>query len=325
MDVTQQTDNNEQTALWNGRAGRAWVEAQEVIDQVLEPFEDLLVEAVGAGPGQRVLDVGCGTGSTTLAVARLLGSAGRCIGVDISDPLIAAARARAEQEDTPASFIRADAQTHAFEPASFDVIMSRFGVMFFDHPVLAFANLRRAARDGAALRAIVWRSAAENPFMTTAERAAAPLLPNLPARQPGAPGQFSFADGHRVSSILEESGWAGIDIRPIDVECTLPEKELVGYFTRLGPVGLVLQEVDVRTRAQVIDTVRTAFDPYVHGTEVRFAAACWMVSARASALDRARPQDPFQDHHGTGFAGPSVLPPVRGLAATRSGQARGRA
>ncbi|CAN7630050.1 class I SAM-dependent methyltransferase [Variovorax sp. LjRoot290] len=281
MDATLQTDNNEQTALWNGRAGRAWVEAQEVIDQVLEPFEDLLVEAVRAGPGQQVLDVGCGTGSTTLAVARLLGATGHCIGVDISDPLIAAARARAEREDTPASFIRADAQIHAFEPASFDLIMSRFGVMFFDHPVLAFANLRRAARDDARLRFIVWRSAAENPFMTTAERAAAPLLPNMPARQPGAPGQFSFADRHRVAAILQESGWAGIDIRPIDVDCTLPEKELVGYFTRLGPVGLILQEVDERTRAQVIDTVRAAFDPYVHGTEVRFAAACWMVSARA--------------------------------------------
>lgn len=283
MDVTQHTDNNEQTALWNGRAGRAWIEAQEVIDQVLEPFQVLLVEAVCAGAGQRVLDVGCGTGGTTLAVARLLGATGCCIGVDISDPLIAAARARAAGEDAQASFIRADAQVHAFEPASFDVIMSRFGVMFFDHPVAAFANLRRAARDDARLRFIAWRSAAENPFMTTAERAAAPLLANLPARHPGAPGQFSFADRNRVSSILEESGWAEIDIRPIDVECTLPEKELVGYFTRLGPVGLILQEADAQTRARVIDTVRTAFDPFVHGAEVRFAAACWMVGARALA------------------------------------------
>jgi SAM-dependent methyltransferase len=209
------------------------------------------------------------------------------VGVDISDPLIAAARVRAEREGTPASFIHADAQGHAFEPASFDAIISRFGLMFFDNPVLAFANLRRAARDGAELRFIAWRSAAENPFMTTAERAAAPLLPNMPARQPGAPGQFSLADRHRVSAILEQSGWADIDIRPIDVACTLPEKELVGYFTRLGPVGLVLQDADERTRTQVIATVRTAFDPYVHGTEVRFNAACWMASARAPAASVA--------------------------------------
>lgn len=287
MDATHQTDN-EQTRLWNGLAGRAWVNAQELLDQMLKPFEDLLVEAVSAGSGGRVLDVGCGTGSTTLAIAQLPGAKGRCIGIDISDPMITAARARAEQECTPASFICANAQTHAFEPASFDMIISRFGVMFFEDAVRAFANLRRAARSGAELHFIAWRSAAENLFMTTAERAAAPLLPNLPARRLDAPGQFAFADGRRVYTILEESGWAEIDIRPIDVACTLPEKELVRYLTRLGPVGLILQEADDRTRTQVIEMARAAFAPYVHGTEVRFTAACWMVGARAPSASAAQ-------------------------------------
>jgi SAM-dependent methyltransferase len=280
MDVTHQADN-EQAALWNGRAGRTWVDMQEVLDHLFKPFEDLLVEAVRAASGHRVLDVGCGTGSTTLAVARRLDAPGHCLGVDISDPMIAAAQARAQREDTPASFIRADVQRHAFEPASFDTIISRFGVMFFEDPVQAFANLRRAASNDARLHVIAWRSAAENPFMTTAERAAAPLLPNLPARRPGAPGQFAFADRHRVSAILEESGWTGVDIQPINVDCTLPEKALLGYLTRLGPVGLILQEADEETRMQVVDTVRAAFDPFVHGTQVRFTAACWRVSARA--------------------------------------------
>jgi ubiquinone/menaquinone biosynthesis C-methylase UbiE len=149
MDVTRQTED-EQTRLWNGPAGRAWVEAQELLDQVLKPFEDLLVKTVSAGSsGRQVLDVGCGTGSTTLATARLLGAKGRCIGIDISEPMIAAARARAERESTPASFICADAQSYAFEPATFDMIISRFGVMFFNDSVQAFVNLRRAARDGA--------------------------------------------------------------------------------------------------------------------------------------------------------------------------------
>lgn len=191
----------------------------------------------------------------------------------------AAGRACAERECTPARFICANAQDHVFEPASFDMFISRFGVMFFEDSVRAFANLRRAARANVRLQFIAWRSATENPFMTTAERAAAPLLPNLPARRPGAPGQFAFADRHRVYTILEESGWAGIDIRPIDVACTLPEKELINYLTRLGPVGLIFQKTDDRTRRQVIETVRAAFDPYVHGAEVRFTAACWMVGA----------------------------------------------
>jgi len=118
--------------------------------------------------------------------------------------------------------------------------------------------------------------------MTTAERAAAPLLPDMPARRPDAPGQFAFADRERVSSILEESGWKGVDIQPMDVECAMPEKDLNGYFTRLGPVGLMLQEEpDEHRRAQVIETVRTAFEPFVRGGEVRFTAACWMIGAHA--------------------------------------------
>lgn len=280
MESTRQS-HDEQMALWNGPAGRAWVETQGLLDQVLKPFEDLLVEAIPAGSGGRVLDVGCGTGAVTLATARRVGAQGWCVGVDISEPMIAAARARAERENTPASFILADAQTHAFGPATFDRIVSRFGVMFFDDAVQAFANLRQAARDGAELNFAAWRSAAENPFMTTAERVAAPLLPNLPARRPDAPGQFAFADQHRVRHILEASGWSEIDVRPVDLVCTLAESELLRYLTRLGPVGLALQEVDQPTRAKVVETIRPAFDTYVHGAEVRFTAACWMVTARA--------------------------------------------
>jgi hypothetical protein len=163
------------------------------------------------------------------------------------------------------------------------MLISRFGVMFFDDPVRAFANMHRAARSGAELRFIVWRSAAENPFMTTAERAAAPLLENLPARKPDAPGQFAFADAGRVHDILNQSGWTSIDIQPIDVTCTFPETELVRYFTRLGPVSLALTDADDNTRARVIETVRPAFDPFVHGADVRLVAACWMIGATSQA------------------------------------------
>ena len=275
-----QANDGGQAALWNGPAGRSWVDAQALTDRVYGPFEHLLVDAVAAVSRGAVLDVGCGTGQTTAAVARRLGVDSRCTGIDISEPMIAAARARVERDGTPARFIRADAQDYAFEPASVDTIMSRFGVMFFDDPVRAFVNLRRAGTDDAALRVIVWRNAAQNQFMTTAERAAAPLLPNLPPRRPDGPGQFAFAEDGRVRGILEESGWTSIDIRPIDVECTFPEADLVPYLTRLGPVGLILQEADERTRARVVAAVRPAFDPYVHGADVRFTAACWMVEAR---------------------------------------------
>jgi SAM-dependent methyltransferase len=272
---------DEQLLLWNGPAGHAWIESQEFLDRVFEPFERLLVEAVQPASTARVLDVGCGTGATTLAVARQLGSEGSSVGVDISEPMIAFARDRSQREGVPAGFVCADAQAHAFAPASFDAIISRFGVMFFSDSVRAFGNLRHAAKQGAALRCIVWRSAAENPFMTTAERAAAQFLPDVPPRRRDAPGQFAFADRLRVHQILQESGWVAIDIRPIAVACSFAEKDLIPYLTRLGPVGLILREADERTRAKVIATARAAFEPYVSGAEVRFEAACWTVDARA--------------------------------------------
>jgi SAM-dependent methyltransferase len=276
---TPQPVDGEQARLWNGPSGHTWVDMQPTLDQLFRPFEALLVEA--AAGAQRVLDVGCGTGATTLAVSRSQDAGGRCTGIDISQPMVATARARAGREGAAnASFVCADVQAHAFEPGVFDMLVSRFGVMFFDDPVRALSNLRHAAADRAALKFIAWRSAAENPFMTTAERAAAPLL-DLPARQPGVPGQFAFADKDRVRGILRDSGWQDIDIAPIDVPCTLPEKDLLGYLSRLGPVGLKLRDADERTRAKVVDVVRAAFEPFVFGDEVRLVAACWSIGARA--------------------------------------------
>lgn len=279
MEVAHRADN-EQTALWNGTSGNAWAELQEPLDQLFRPFEALLAEAVPPGSGICVLDVGCGTGSTTLAAARRLGDQGSAVGIDISEPLIAAARRRAEQDRSGARFIHGDAQKHVFEPERFDLIISRFGVMFFEDPVQAFANLRNAAKDKAELRFIAWRSPSENPFMTTAERAAGPLLPNLPIHPPDAPGQFGFADRRRIHTILDESGWNDIDIRPIDVSCVMPEEALLPYITLMGPVGRILQGSDARTREQVLAAVRPAFDPYVHEAEVRFTASCWLVDAQ---------------------------------------------
>ncbi|MFF7731902.1 methyltransferase domain-containing protein [Streptomyces sp. NPDC007984] len=274
------SSGDEQAARWNGPSGHAWVDLQGLLNGMFRPIEELLVDAVAAEHAASVLDVGCGTGSVTRAIARQVG---HCVGVDISGPMIEEARARAEQEGVPASFVLADAQEYAFEPAAFDAVVSRFGVMFFHDPVRAFANLRSTVKDGAGLRCVVWRGPEENPFMTTAERAAAPVLPELPARRPDQPGQFAFADPERVHRILAESGWAGATLEPVDVVCTLPEKELVTYFTRLGPLGTVLPGADERTRTEIVEVVRPAFDPFVQGADVRFTAACWLVSARAGA------------------------------------------
>jgi SAM-dependent methyltransferase len=277
--ASQALESSDQRALWNGAGGGGWVALQGLLDRLFQPIEDLLVDAISAETSGHVLDIGCGTGSTTVAAARRTGA--RATGVDISEPMIAAARARAERAGIPASFLVADAESHRFEAAGFDAIQSRFGVMFFTDSVAAFTNLRRAAKAGAPLRMVVWRSAAENPFMTTAEHAAAPLLPELPVRQPNEPGQFGFADPDRVSGILAASGWSKIALRPLDVACKMPADALVPYVTNLGPVGRFLQQGDDQLRARVVAAVRPAFEQYVHGAEVGFTAACWLVSASA--------------------------------------------
>jgi SAM-dependent methyltransferase len=271
----------DQPALWNGPGGEGWAKAQDMLDRLFAPIERLLVDSVRAQGARRVLDIGCGTGATTRAIARLPGRSS--LGVDISEPMLGLARWEAEREDLPAGFVRADAQRHGFEPRSFDMIVSRFGVMFFDDPVAAFANLRRAARPGARLRMIVWRGPEQNPFMTTAERAAAPFLPSLAARRPDQPGQFGFADRSRVSRILEESGWSAVHVDAIDFPCALPERELERYFTLLGPLGRALSGVDEEARGRIVDAVRAAFEPFLCEDEVRFTAACWSIGAQSSA------------------------------------------
>ncbi|TPL89240.1 class I SAM-dependent methyltransferase [Mesorhizobium sp. B2-3-14] len=274
--------NTRQAALWNDASGKAWVEMQPILDEILAPFERLVVDAGYPGEGGNVLDIGCGAGATTLAVARRVGNNGRCVGLDISQPLVALATERTQAEEVAnASFEVGDAQTYAFESGRFDAVVSRFGIMFFDDPVAAFSNIRQAARRGGKLAFVAWRSPAENDFMTTAARAAAPFLPTAPAPDPDAPGQFAFADGAKVKRILEASGWSSIDVRQANLPCKIAEGDLMMYATRLGPLAAALREVDQATAEKIITVLPAAFAPFVKDGQARFNAACWLVTALA--------------------------------------------
>lgn len=274
--------NMQQSALWNDAGGKAWADLQPVLDGVLAPFEDLLADAARPDGGGSVLDIGCGAGATTLAMAGRLGASGRCVGLDISGPLVALATSRARAEGIAnAEFIAADAQTWTFPDARFDAIMSRFGVMFFDDPEAAFANIRRAAKPGAKLAFFAWRSPADNHFMTAASRAAAPFLPPAPPPDPDAPGQFAFADSTRVARILAAGGWSSIGADKADVECRISKGDLMTYVTRLGPVGAALREVDRATAGKIMAALPSAFEGFRKGGAFAFNAACWLVTARA--------------------------------------------
>lgn len=274
---------SQQHALWNGIGGQVWVETQAIMDTMLKNFERLLAEAVASKQPRNVLDVGCGTGATTLAAARRMAERAHATGIDISAPMIELARQRAGKQEAGAhtGFLIADAETHAFAPATYDMIISRFGVMFFADPVAAFSNLHHAACPGAALQMFAWRTPEENPFMTLAERTAATLLPGLPARDPEAPGQFAFASEAKVSGILKEAGWQAIGMTPVNVECSFPAADLDTFLTRLGPVGAFLTSTEPSLRNRVHTALRSAFAPYIAADTVRYTAACWQISAHA--------------------------------------------
>lgn len=275
----------QQAAQWNGDAGYAWVEQQPLLQRLFAPFSRALVDDVVAAGARDVLDIGCGCGDTTLAIAQALPAGSRCTGIDISSPMVERARARAAVMGAAADFVCADAERYRFPErahgAGHDALVSRFGAMFFDQASVAFANLRTAMRAGAPLHLFAWRSAEENPFMTCAERAVAGRL-GLPtnARDARAPGQFAFADGEWVADVLAGVGWCDVRIAARDVLCEMSRTELNAYLGAMGPVGRALRRADPALRADVLRVLEQAFSGFVEGERVRFVAACWKISAR---------------------------------------------
>lgn len=273
--------NADQRQLWNGAAGTSWVEKQELFDAMYQPIVEALGWSVVEEGARSVLDVGCGTGPTTLEIARALGADGRSVGVDVSEPMIESAKMNAIRQKFEAEFLVADAQTHDFGEAQFDMVVSRFGVMFFADPVAAFANLHRAVRAEGRLRMFTWRHPRENPFMTVVGRAAKAFVPDLPKFDPEAPGQFGLCEEERIRRVLGEAGWRDVELAPYDFDCEMPEAELVPFFTTRGPLGQVYATLDEATQARLVEALRAAFEEYVDGDVVRYGAATWDVRARA--------------------------------------------
>ncbi|WP_454718227.1 class I SAM-dependent methyltransferase [Caulobacter segnis] len=267
-------------AYWD-RAGRVWVEHQALLDRIMAPIAEAVVEAAGLVNGEAVLDVGCGSGATTFAAAWRTGPTGRAVGVDISPALVELARRRAGEDGLEGvEFLLADAQAHGFQP-DFDAIVSRFGVMFFPDPVAAFANLRTALKPGGRLAFAAWRAPEENPLALVPLKAAAPFLPEIPKFEKDAPGRFAFADAERVRSILEASGWRGVEIAPLDVTNPLSFDELMTMSLRVGPLNPILKDADEDLRDTVWDAVAIALEPYVKEGVAQMTSACWLVTAKA--------------------------------------------
>jgi SAM-dependent methyltransferase len=271
--------NADQIVYWNETVGPAWVAMQDGLDAQLRPLGELAMAALSPREGERLIDVGCGCGDTTLALARRVGPGGAVTGADISEPMLAVARSRAEAAHiSQARFIKADAQVHAFEPA--DGVFSRFGVMFFEGPAAALANLRRALKPGGRLAFVCWRTLAENPWMRVPGAAVAPLLP-APAQPPDpfAPGPFAFGDHDRLHGLLKAGGFADIAIQPHDAPIRWPDLDTAARLAmRVGPAGTAAREhPDLSDRIEA--AVREALAPHAGADGVSLPSATWIVRA----------------------------------------------
>jgi SAM-dependent methyltransferase len=273
--------NDAQIDYWNTSAGETWVERQAQLDRQLAILGLEAQKALAAAAGERILDIGCGCGETTLQLAARVGPSGAVVGVDISKPMLEVARRRPLPQGAAApEFRELDVQTGDLGRAAFDAAFSRFGVMFFADPPAAFANIRAALKPGGRLAFVCWRAFQENPWMREPMAAAAPLLPPLPPVDPAAPGPFAFADEGRVRAILDDAGFPEITIKPFDASIGGSSvEETVNLTLQVGPLGRILREIPHMTDA-VVGGVRAAIQPYDTPGGVFMPAAVWIVSAR---------------------------------------------
>lgn len=271
------TANEDQIKFWNEKAGQNWTALQARMDANMAAMGDAIVAFAQAGPGMAVLDVGCGTGATSLAIAAI---GAEVTGVDISKPMLALAQERAAKARLSISFVEADASSHAFTP-QFDLIVSRFGVMFFDAPVAAFANMRKALKPGGRIAFICWRTPAENLWAAAPLMAAKPFLPEQPPTDPLAPGPFAFADPRRIEDILSQSGFSAIRIEKYDGAMTLGT-DLAATATQTLQIGPLSRAAGDAARARIVEAVQGALVKFVRlDGEIAPPAACWLVAAKA--------------------------------------------
>jgi len=280
--------NPEQHQYWNETAGPKWAQLSDVIDTQIAPLGGEAMDRIGVGAGQRVLDVGCGCGQTTLELARRVGAEGAVLGADISRPMLESARDRAlEAGLRNARFEHSDAQVHPFEAEAFDLVFSRFGVMFFSDPVAAFANLLRALRPGARLGFVCWQALAQNAWMLRPMAAVAPLLSLQPPSDPHAPGPFAFADADRVTRILQDAGFGSVAVEGMERELLVGGgaslDDTVGFLLQMGPAGAALRDAAEDVRNKAAAAVRDAIAPFETEAGVRMPAAAWLFQATRPA------------------------------------------
>lgn len=281
--------NAEQIEYWNGDAGKRWAQEDGTMARLLEPVCEALLNHAKVEGSQRAMDIGCGGGSQSLMLARRLGPDATVLGVDISQPLLQIAQDKVAEAEGAAQldFLQADAANHAFTPASFDLLFSRFGVMFFDEPVTAFRNLRAALRSDGKLAFSCWQAAVNNEWTRVPLQAALQHVPMPEKPDPHAPGPFAFADADRVHAILDDSGFGNIDVAPFAYDMRFGNDSTLAQTVRelamIGPVSRLLAGQEPQVMEKVFASMEEVMEPYYRDGALHMPGAIWFVTAEAGA------------------------------------------
>jgi len=273
-----------QMAYLYGPGGQRWSDRQAAQDVLLGPVSDVLIKRSGAKSGDRILDVGCGCGNLSIALAGQVAPTGTVLGIDISAPMLTRARELAPP-GLPVQFVLADATVHAFEPGSFDLLVSRFGVMFFADPAESFANLRRALKPAGRVVFACWREPRDTQWMMAPLQGVYRHVPTLPPQAPADPGPFAFASESRVTRILTEAGFKDIALEPcalsLDIATGKGLEAAVQSALEIGPASRALEGHPPDVREAARQSVREILAPYQRGETVALPGAIWLVTARA--------------------------------------------
>ena len=276
--------NAEQAEFWSGVAP-TWIELEAQFERVGGPPGRRAMDRLELSDGQQVVDIGCGVGATTLALARRVGPSGAAVGVDISAEMLAGARRGAEGAGaTNVRFVLADVQERDLGEAAFDAAFSRFGVMFFADPVAGFSNIRRSLRPGGQLSFVCWQTVFENEWMLVPGMAAMSVVGDLPMPGPDEPGPFSLADPDKVRSVLGAAGFEDLEVEPhndVMVESEDRIAEIVEASVRMGPARQALAQAGPEMGDQVRRAVEDALRQRVEGGELRATRGVLVVTARA--------------------------------------------
>lgn len=276
--------NADQIAYWNGPGGQRWADRDAAQESLLRPIAEILIDCAGPKPGERVLDVGCGAGATTVMFAKAVAPNGFALGLDVSGPMLGRAREVAPK-GLPLDFVLADATVHPLEPASFDLLASRFGVMFFADPVASFTNLHRALKPSGRVAFACWREPKENPWMMAPLMAVYKHVPKMPPVGPEEPGPFAFASEERVTRILKGAGFVDVAMEPHDLPMDIAIggglDAAVDGSLQIGPASRALQDHPPETYAAAKASIRETLAPFLKGQSVALPAAIWIVTAKA--------------------------------------------